>query len=53
MEVSGQLHVPAAPPPGKETLDRSLDGPQSLFGRDSENKISFSFRESNPVQPVA
>jgi len=29
MEVSGQLHVPAALPPGKEPLDRRLGGPQS------------------------
>jgi len=32
MDVSGQLHVPAALPPGKEPrypLDRRLNGPQS------------------------
>jgi len=36
MEVSGQLHAPAALPPGKEPwypLDRRLGGPQSRSGR--------------------
>jgi hypothetical protein len=36
MEVSGQLHAPAALPPGKEPqvpLDRRLDGPQRRSGR--------------------
>jgi hypothetical protein len=36
MEVSGQLHVPAALPSGKEPrypLDRRVGGPQSLSGR--------------------
>jgi hypothetical protein len=35
MEVSGQLHGPAALPPGKErqySLDRMLGGPQSRSG---------------------
>jgi len=35
MGVSGQLHAPAALPPGKEPLvpiDRRLGGPQSRFG---------------------
>jgi hypothetical protein len=42
MEVSGQLHVPAALPPGKKPwypLDRRLGGPQSLSGHAGE-KIS-------------
>jgi hypothetical protein len=41
MEVSGQLHDPAALPPGKRPwcpLDRRLGGPQSRSGRDGEKK---------------
>jgi hypothetical protein len=37
MEVSGQLHVPAALPPGKEplvSLDRRLGGPHIYKERD-------------------
>jgi hypothetical protein len=36
MEVSGQLHAPAALPPGKAPrypMDRRLGGPQSWSGR--------------------
>jgi hypothetical protein len=43
MEVSGQLHAPAALPPGKEPwypLGRRLYGPQSRFGRGGEEKNS-------------
>jgi hypothetical protein len=39
MEVNGQLHTPAALPPGKEgpyPLDRRLGGPQSRSGRSGE-----------------
>jgi len=41
MEVSGQLHAPAALPPGKEPrfpLDRRMGGPQSRAGHDGEEK---------------
>jgi hypothetical protein len=41
MEVSGQLHTPAALPPGKETrypLDRRLSGLQSRSGRGGEER---------------
>jgi hypothetical protein len=41
MEVSGQLHAPAALLPGKEPcypLDRGLGGPQSQSERGSEEK---------------
>jgi hypothetical protein len=38
MEVSGELHVPVALPPGKGSLDRRLGGPQSPSGR-REGKI--------------
>jgi hypothetical protein len=43
MEVSGQLHAPAALPPGKEPrypLDRRLGGPKSCSGRGGEEKNS-------------
>jgi hypothetical protein len=50
MEVSGQLHAPAALPPGKEPLVPVLD---TVVKR----KIPSPRRESNPrtpiVQPVA
>jgi hypothetical protein len=40
MEVSGQLHAPAALLPGKEhPLDMRLDVPQSRSGRGGEEKI--------------
>jgi hypothetical protein len=45
MEVSGQLYAPAALPPGKiprYPLDRRLGGPQSGYGRGSEEKYSQS-----------
>jgi hypothetical protein len=47
MEVSGQLHAPAALPPGKDTrypLDRRLGGPQSQSGRGGEEKNSQPLR---------
>jgi hypothetical protein len=43
MEVSGQLHAPAALLPGKEPwypLDRRLGGAQSRSGRGAEEKNS-------------
>jgi hypothetical protein len=44
MEVSGQLHAPAALPPGKKSpwypLDMKLCGPQSRSGRGGEEKNS-------------
>jgi hypothetical protein len=43
MEVSGQLHVPAALPQGKNpwySLDRKLSGTQSRSGRGGEEKNS-------------
>jgi hypothetical protein len=47
MEVSGQLHAPAALPQGNSPwypLDKRLDGPQSRSGHGGEEKNS---------QPVA
>jgi hypothetical protein len=56
MEVSGQLHAPAALPQGKSPccpLDRRLGGPQSRSGRGGEEKnIFYSCRESNPGRPA-
>jgi hypothetical protein len=55
MEVSGQLHAPAALPPGKSPwypLDRSLGGPQSRSGRGGFRKIPSTRWESNPDRPA-
>jgi hypothetical protein len=41
MEVSGQLHVLAALPLGKEPLVRRLDGSQSRPGQYEEEKFIF------------
>jgi hypothetical protein len=43
MEVSGQLHTPAALPPGKEPLVpivQEVGGPQSRSGRGGKEKNS-------------
>jgi hypothetical protein len=58
MEVSGQLHVPVALPPGKRPcypLDRRLSGPQSRSGHDGEEKNSQPPPGLEPpiIQPVA
>jgi hypothetical protein len=58
MEVSGQVHAPAALPQGKSPwypLDRSLGGPQSRHGCDGEEKNSQSLQGLEPpiIQPVA
>jgi hypothetical protein len=42
MEVSGQIHVPAALPPRKEPLLTFLDA-------GVRRKISNTYRDSNPV----
>jgi hypothetical protein len=55
MEVSGQLHAPAALPPGEEPLiPRRLGGPQSRSGRCGEEKNSHPLQGLEPpiVQPV-
>jgi hypothetical protein len=52
MEVSGQLHAPAALPPGKEApipLDRTLGGPQSLSGRCGEEKTLAPTGTRTPI----
>jgi hypothetical protein len=41
MDMNGQLHAPAALPPGKShryQLDKRLGGPQSRYGRRGEEK---------------
>jgi hypothetical protein len=59
MEVSGQLHSPAALPlQGKISwypLDRMVDGTQSLYGRGGEEKNSHALPGFEPpiIQPVA
>jgi hypothetical protein len=58
MEVSGQLHAPAALSPGKSPwypLDRRLGWPQSRSGRGDEEKNSQTQPGHEPliVQPVA
>jgi hypothetical protein len=58
MEVSGQLHAPAAFPQGKSRwypLDRRLGGPQSSSGRDGKEKNSQPQPGLEPpiIQPVA
>jgi hypothetical protein len=56
--VSGQLHAPAALPPGKEPpvpIGRKMGGPQCRSERRGENTLSYLGSNSNPslVQPVA
>jgi hypothetical protein len=61
MEVSGQLHAPAALPPGKSPqypFDRRLGGPQSRSGRYGEVTFFLLYRDPQlppplVVQPVA
>jgi hypothetical protein len=58
MEVSGQLHAPAALPQGESPrypLNRRLGGPQSRFGRGGEEKNSQPLPGLEPpiIQSVA
>jgi hypothetical protein len=58
MEVSRQLHAPAALPQGKNPsypLDRRLGRPQNWSGRGSEKKNSQPLPGIEPliIQPVA
>jgi hypothetical protein len=54
MEVSAQLHAPAALPPSVRTprypLDRRLDGPQSRSGRGGEEKNSQKLPGLEPIK---
>jgi hypothetical protein len=55
MQVSGQLHAPAALPPEKShryPLDWRLGGPQSRSGHGVEEKIPSPYWESNPNYPI-
>jgi hypothetical protein len=50
--MNGQLHAPAAIPPGKSPLyklDRWLDGPQSCNGRCEEEKNLICIEIQTPV----
>jgi hypothetical protein len=51
MEVSGQLHAPAALPPRKQPLDRWLGGLKSRSGRGGEDvcKMHYQFTGINFV----
>jgi hypothetical protein len=54
MEVSGQLHAPAALPPRKNPrypLDGRLDGPENRSGRGSEEKNSQPPPGIEPYNP--
>jgi hypothetical protein len=58
MEVSGQLHAPAALPQQKRSwkpLDRRVGGPQSRSRRGGEEKNSQHLSGLEPpiIQPVA
>jgi hypothetical protein len=55
MEVSGQLHAPAALPQGKSpqySLDRRLGGPRAVLDAAVKRKIRSPRRESNPRTPI-
>jgi hypothetical protein len=57
MDVSGQLHDPAALLPGKEPLIGGWVGPSAVLDAVVKRKIPSHRRESNPrtpiIQPVA
>jgi hypothetical protein len=60
MEVSGQLHAPAALPPGKKPVTYWIEGWvgfRAILDTAMKRKIPSSRRKSNPrtpiVQPVA
>jgi hypothetical protein len=54
MKVSGLLHTLITLPPGKEPMDRKLDGSQSLCGRFGENKnLAPASNRTPAVQPLA
>jgi hypothetical protein len=56
MEVSGQIHAPAALTHEKEpqyVLDRRLGGPQSRSGRCGEKILTPAGNRTWAVQPVA
>jgi hypothetical protein len=55
IEVSGQLHVPAALPQGKSPcyqLDMRLGGPQSRSGRGGEKNNPQPLPDSKPGSPI-
>jgi hypothetical protein len=55
MEVSGQLHTPAALPSGKETvvlLDRRLGGPQDRYERSGKVQVLFDKLNNRPRRRI-
>jgi hypothetical protein len=55
LEVSGQLHAPAALPPGKSPrypFYRRFGGPQSRSGRYGEVKIFYPTGTRTPAHPL-
>jgi hypothetical protein len=54
MELNCQLHLPAALPPVKSPMDRSLGGLQALSGRRGEgNSFALACNRTPAVQPLA
>jgi hypothetical protein len=55
MEVSGQLHAPAALPPGENPSTRWIGGwvgPRAVLDTVVKRKIPSSRRESKPRTPI-
>jgi hypothetical protein len=55
MEMSGQLHVPASLPPGKEPVTHWIGGwggPRAVLDAAVKRKIHSPRRESNPRTPI-
>jgi hypothetical protein len=55
MEVSGQLHAPAALPPRKATGTHWIRGwvcPRAVLDAGVKRKIPSPLRESNPRTPI-
>jgi hypothetical protein len=56
MEMSGQLHAPAALPSGKEPLTHWIGdsvGPKAILDAVVKRKIPSTRQESNPRTPIA
>jgi hypothetical protein len=52
MEVSGQIHAPAALPPGKEPWIGGWVSPRAVMDAVVKRKIPSPRRESNPRTPI-
>jgi len=55
MEVSGQLHAPAALSPGKSPLDSGLGGPHIQFERGGNDRkyLPYLYRKPNSSHPAS